>query len=168
VGNQENLGIDADLLGNIYVSDLGDGGSIWKIDPARQVTRIANNLGFATGLTLTPDQQRILVSDSHGARIVSVPVGGGAATVFASIANPWGLAFNENDLYVGQVSQLSRIAPDGTQSVVVSGITDIRGIAVLPEPGLTCLGIGALLILLRRAPSPRRNASFNTASIAHP
>jgi sugar lactone lactonase YvrE len=162
LGNQENLGIVADLLGNVFVGEIGDSGSLFKIDPAGQVTRIATNLGHPAGITMTPDQQRVLVCDSLSARILSVPVDGGTPTVFANIADPVAIAFNGADLYVGQVSGLSRIAPDGTQSVVTTAITDIRGIAVVPEPGTGLLIIATSASLLRR-----RRRNLNTASTAN-
>jgi len=163
LGNQGNQGIVQDSLGNVFVSEIGDGGSLYKIDPTRQVTRIATNLGHPDGMTLTPDQQRLMVCDSVYGRILSVPLDGTAPTVFANVPDAFVLAYNGPDLYVGRFSGLSRIAPDGTQTVITTAIREIRGIAVVPEPAIGIMTIAASATLLRR-----RRRKLNTASISHP
>ena len=81
----------------------------------------------------------------------------GSTSVYANIAGPWALAFDPaGNLLVGQTTQISRIAPDGSQSVFCTGLHDVRGIAYVPEPA----GISSVVflngMLWRRAHRHRR------------
>jgi sugar lactone lactonase YvrE len=137
-----------DFLGNLYVSDLTHGGSLWKVTPTQQVSEVVFNLGFATGVTIAPDGVNVLVSATFENKIWKVAPNG-ATSVYANISGPWALAFDPaGNLLVGQPSQISRIAPDGSQSVFATGLHDVRGIAYVPEPAGVTSAIAALTWIL--------------------
>jgi len=155
-GNQENPGLARDAAGNLYMTDLGNGGALWKIDIAQQATLLASDLGYATGVTIAPDGVTVLVAARLENKIWSIAPGGAKST-FATISLPWSLAFDPaGDLYVGQDTGISKIASGGAQTVIATGINDVRGLVVIvPEPiGFTAIGL--LMLLLRRGKHEKR------------
>jgi sugar lactone lactonase YvrE/enterochelin esterase-like enzyme len=50
--------------GTVYVTDPG-AKTVWKVSPAGEKQAVDTGLGFANGLTVTPDQQFLLVADSR-------------------------------------------------------------------------------------------------------
>ncbi len=136
----ESLSCAMDSIGNLYVTDLNSGsfgpqGRLWKIAPNEQITLAASGLGKAVGVTVAPDGQTVLVSDASGNKIRAVSPSGQVSD-FASIQFPWAMTFDDvGNLFVGQLNTITKIAPDGSQSIFASslGFNEIRGLAFMPD-----------------------------------
>jgi len=66
-----------DLAGNIYFTDPSNEtpeapiGSVYRIDAAKKVTRLATGLKYPNGLAVTPDQKKLIVAETMTNRILA-------------------------------------------------------------------------------------------------
>ena len=71
----ENVGVN-DLIvskkGDIYFS--GTGNQVTRIDPAGKLSVAAKDLGSPNGISLSPDQKTLAVSDYRGVNVFTLPV----------------------------------------------------------------------------------------------
>jgi len=134
VGIQENLGIAIDSDGVMYVSDLAGGGAIWKVlgqdDSSPYVTG-----GFSSGpwgLALD-GRGDLYATDPLGSvieRFSDTPTGVDRS-IYADIIFPFSLAFDSGGrLFVGQENSISIITRGGSQRILASGFSSVRGIAI--------------------------------------
>jgi gluconolactonase len=98
-----------DMVGNIYFTDPSNEtpeaaiGSVYRIDTARKVTRLATGLKYPNGLAVTPDQKKLIVAETMTNRILSFdfqPDGslGPAKTLYQfSNSSVDGIMFDEYD-----------------------------------------------------------------------
>jgi sugar lactone lactonase YvrE len=146
-----------DGAGNLYatlnhLSPGTGGGRILKITPRGLVStfvqlnpaRFHQNFGAAVD-----EQNNLFVSDNLHSVIYLITPGRRIST-FVSTLDPSGLAFDgAGNLYVsdgglnsGEPAGITKIAPDGTQTLVVSGLEDLRGLAFDPNGNLFAAGHG--------------------------
>jgi sugar lactone lactonase YvrE len=147
-----------DGAGNLYATlnhlsnDLNGGGRILKITPSGLVStfvhlnpaRFHQNFGVAVD-----EQNNLFVSDNLHSVIYLITPGRRIST-FVSTLGPSGLAFDgAGNLYAsygglnsGEPAGVTKIAPDGTQTLVVSGLEDLRGLAFDPNGNLFAAGHG--------------------------
>jgi PEP-CTERM motif-containing protein len=155
VGTQENLDIAVDPTGVIYVSDLastqgpGIHGAICEVlEQNDSVTYVPG--GFLSGpWGLALDQKgNLYAADAVGGVIecFTETPSGVDWNLYAQIASPESLAIGSGGrLYVGQADSITIITPGGTQRILATGFSDVRGIALanIPEPStLLLLGSG--------------------------
>jgi len=143
------LGLTFDSTGNLCVPDFGNNGTIWKITPTHQVSTYVSNLGFLANVIIGPDGKTLYAASIFNGNVWRIP-SAGQANLIAHLSTPDGLAFDTmGNLYVGQDTQITKIAPDGSSSVFATGVTDVRGLAVLtPLPGSAAAGAGLLGLLI--------------------
>ncbi len=158
-GGESNLGLTVDRSGNVYVTDQWweveyFWGEVWRITPDGDSERLARFHARPFAIAIAPDGESLLVADQKGDRILNVSLAGDVG-LFANIFSPLSLAVDcDGNVFVGQLDQISRIAPDGTQSVIATGFREVRGLAIypVPEPGTLLLVamVGFAALPLRR------------------
>jgi len=122
-------GMDADLLGNIYMGDFGQdlngGGSrVLIISPTGEVNTFANGLNGASG-NVFDSEGNLYQSSITGGFISKIDPQGMVSTfVTNGISGPVGVAFDSNgNLYVANCSNqtIQRVTPDGQSTTFSSG-----------------------------------------------
>jgi len=157
VGMQESGGLVFDADGNLYVSDLYNNGTLWKVTPDKQVSTFVTGQGYMTGLAIAPDGHTIFAATWLYNTVLRITPDG-QSSVFATPDTPWGLTFDSTgNLYVGQSTQITKYDTNGVPSVFATGLHDVRGLASAPEPStLALLGSVALAGLITRRKMRRR------------
>jgi sugar lactone lactonase YvrE len=134
-----------DGAGNLYTTlnhlshVFNGGGRILKITPSGLVStfvhlnpaRAHQNFGVAVD-----EQNNLFVADNLQSAIYMITPGRRIST-FVSTLDPSGLAFDgagnlyasDGGLNSGEPAGITKIAPDGTKTLVVSGLEDLRGLA---------------------------------------
>jgi sugar lactone lactonase YvrE len=153
-------GLAFDGAGNLYVSSssVRHAGKVMKITPGGvralfavlDPTTSHQNFGIAID-----ERNNLFVADGLQLTIYSITPDrqfstAGAISRFASLANsPIGLAFDgAGNLYASDsdpfdvLGNITKIAPDGTQTLVVSGLGGLRGLAFDPNGNLFAAGHG--------------------------
>jgi sugar lactone lactonase YvrE len=128
------LGTAVDSSGNLYIADTGNN-RILKIAPNGTQTPVS-----VTPLTLNAPQALafdsagdLYISDGTNGRVVKVPVAGGAATAFATVASPKRLAVDASgNVFVvnSSVGSIVKITSGGTPSNFATGLEQPLGVAV--------------------------------------
>lgn len=155
-------GLAFDGAGNLYVVSgqvVGRGGRtgrVTKITPGGVMSLFAildpttfhQNFGIAID-----ERNNLFVADNQQQTIYRITPDrqfstAGAISTFVSLPSPIGLAFDgAGNLYasdggpdVGVPGSITKIAPDGTQTLVVSGLGGLRGLAFGPNGNLFAAG----------------------------
>ena len=162
-------GLAFDSAGNLYVSDSnithggfrgegkrkggGEGGRVTKITPGgvKSLFAILDPTTFHQNFAVAVDEQNnLFVADNLQSAIYMITPDRGIISVFVSLPfSPIGLAFDRaGNLYASDtdpfdvLGNITRIAPDGTQTLVVSGLGGLRGLAFDPNGNLFAAGHG--------------------------
>jgi gluconolactonase len=143
--NNENFHGPNDLIvdqaGGIYFTDpwgssvLHATGGLYYVAPDKKITRLADNLHFPNGVTLSPDDKTLYIGDFNAQEVVAVPIISpgvidvGFAHVAAHLSGGWGtdgLATDANgNVYVAHYM--------GQEVVVLDPNGFIVGTIALPE-----------------------------------
>lgn len=127
-------GLAFDALGNLYVSSRFDG-AVFRVDEARQITKVADNLGIATGLAFDADGF-LYVGDRSGSIFKIDPEG--SVSVFATLepsVAAYHLAFSpDGNLFVTGPTLSSQdsiycVDPKGDVKVFFCGLGRPQGLA---------------------------------------
>jgi alpha-tubulin suppressor-like RCC1 family protein/sugar lactone lactonase YvrE len=128
-------GIAFDAAGYLYIANAGlVGNAISKVAPDGTHTSLGGMFSRPYGLAFDAGGN-LLVSESGGAIWRLSPQG--TKTIFASVpGGAGGMAFDSTgNLYVASGATIVRIAPDGAQTNLVSGLNQPLFIAVEPDYG---------------------------------
>jgi sugar lactone lactonase YvrE len=160
-------GLAFDESGNLYVSSghfrIGGSGRVTKITPNGTVSTFAvmngsfnTNVHQSLGIAIDKENN-VFVSDNQQNAIFMKTSGGQynpppAISTFASLSRPIGLAFDAvGNLYVSDAGpavdpplpgSITKIAPDGAQTLIVSGLGSLRGLAFDFDGNLFVAGYG--------------------------
>jgi sugar lactone lactonase YvrE len=151
-------GLAFDGAGNLYVSSsrfTRGGGRVTKITHGglKSLFAILDPTTFHQNFGIAIDERNnLFVADNRQSTIYMISPGRQISTAraigtFVSLPAPVGLAFDgagnlyASDPYDAQGS-ITKIAPDGTQTLVVSGLGDLRGLAFDPNGNLFAAGHG--------------------------
>jgi sugar lactone lactonase YvrE len=155
-------GLAFDGAGNLYVSSSrflhGGTGKVTKITPAgvRTLFAVLDPTTFHQNFGIAIDERNnLFVADNQQQTIYMITPDrqfstARAISTFASLPNsPIGLAFDgAGNLYASDtdpydvLGNITKIAPDGTQTLVVSGLGGLRGLAFDPNGNLFAAGHG--------------------------
>jgi gluconolactonase len=122
-----------DQTGGIYFTDpwgssvLNPRGGLYYVspEPEKKVTRLADNLAFPNGVTLSPDDKTLYIGDFNAQRVISVPIASpgaidiGFAHVAAYLSGGWGTdgmtTDAKGDVYVAHYmgKEVVVLDPDG-------------------------------------------------------
>src|SRR6266498_3665033 len=154
-------GLAFDGAGNLYVTSsrvFPGGGRVTKITPGGVKSLFAilgpdpkpfhQNFGIAID-----ERNNLFVADNQQDKIYMITPDirfgtAGEISTFVSLPVPIGLAFDgAGNLYasdggpdVGEPGSITKIAPDGTETLVVSGLGGLRGLAFDPNGNLFAAG----------------------------
>jgi hypothetical protein len=161
-------GLAFDGAGNLYVvlsgrftpsrgrgtepSGATTGVGVTKISPGgvKNLFAILDPTTFHQNFGVAVDEQNnLFVADNLQSAIYMITPGRRIST-FVSTLDPSGLAFDgagnlyasDGGLNSGEPAGITKIAPDGTQTLVVSGLEDLRGLAFDPNGNLFAAGHG--------------------------
>ena len=146
-------GLAFDRSGTLWVTDYS-GNRFYKVAPNGSATLVTpmyvNPMGVAVDA-----QGNVFVANASSGTIVEVATSGAITTFASGLAGPQGLAFDSaGNLYAATGAALTRIAPDGSTSMLGTGLSGPVFIAnqtlAVPEPqSLALLATGALFWLIR-------------------
>ena len=133
--NNENFHGPNDLIvdevGGVYFTDpwgssvLHATGGLYYVAPDKKITRLADNLHFPNGVTLSPDDKTLYIGDFNAQQVIAVPILSpgmidvGFAHVAAHLSGGWGtdgMAVDANgDVYIAHYmgGEVVVLDPDG-------------------------------------------------------
>jgi hypothetical protein len=146
-------GLAFDGAGNLYATMIhlghlfGGSGRILKITPSGMVSTFVHlnpAIGHENFGVAVDEQNNLFVADNLQFAIYMITPARRIST-FVSIPDPIGLVFDgAGNLYASDggfgPGGVTKIAPDGTQTIVVSGLGDLRGLAFDPNGNLFVAG----------------------------
>ena len=140
---QELVGVAVAEDGTIYVSDRA-AGLIYRLPPAGPLTVAVSGLDRPAGLALDGDE-RLLIAEEQAGRLLRLEPSGALTVLATGLKTPRWLALGHNGtLYVSahrlqgpdgpdptEGREILRLAPDGTITVVATGLRRVEGLARL-------------------------------------
>ena len=137
--------IALDGSNNLYIADTGHN-ALRKLTPAGAITSIATQLNTPVSVAVDA-QNSVYIADSGDNRIVQVTASGTAST-FAKIDGPLAIAVDASgNVFVADASQIWKVAPDGTASSLIKGLTSPDAMAFASDGTLVIADTGANVIL---------------------
>ena len=159
-------GTAVDSFGNLYIADTGHN-RILKIAPngtqtVVSVAPLTLNAPLAVALDAAGN---LYATDGNNNRVVKVPVGGGAATAFASVFTPDGLAVDSSgNVFVAdnEDGTIVKITSGGATSTFETGLEDPIDVAV-DAAGNVYLADGTLSSIVKFPPNGGDGANVGTS-----
>ncbi len=145
-GQQELVGVAVAASGTVYVSDRG-AGVVYRLEPPGYFTVALAGLDHPAGLALDGDG-RLLIAEEKAGRVLRLESNGTLSVLATGIKKPrWLAVAPDGALYALYVSahrlqspertdetegrEILRFLPDGSLSIVASGIRRLEGLARL-------------------------------------
>jgi len=137
-------GIAIDGSNNLYIADSGNN-EVREITPAGAIMSISSQLNNPVSVAVD-SQGLVYIADSGNNRIVQVTAAGTANT-FAKIDGPLAVAVDASgNLVVADSKQIWNVAPDGTLTSLIAGLTSPGGLAFASDGSLLIADTGASVI----------------------
>ena len=136
--------IAIDGSNNLYIADSGNN-EVRKITPAGTISTIAGQLNNPMSVAID-SQGSVYIADSGNNRIAQVTAGGTAST-FAKITGVRAVAVDASgNVVAADASQIWNVAPNGTTSSSINGLTSPGGLAFTSDGSLLIADTGANVI----------------------
>lgn len=138
------LSVAVDSLENLYVADTGNN-ALRKITPGGVISTVSNQLHAPSYVAVVPDQS-VYVADTGNNRVVRFAVSGDMSTVARMLGPTAVVAGPQGNLFVSGQTSVVKLAPAGTQSVVLDGLSAPRGVALMSNGDLLIAETGANVV----------------------
>ena len=124
--------VAVDSQNNIYIADSGNN-SVRKIGPNGIVATLGGLQLNDPEYVAVDSNGSLYIADSGNGRVIKV-TSLGAVSIVMLIQRPSSIALDgSGSVYVTGATSVSRIAPDGSLTTVLGGLTSPRGLAVTPN-----------------------------------
>ena len=134
-------GIAVDGQRNVYIADAHNN-RVRRVSAAGNLSTALDGLNDPEAVAVDA-QGTLYIADTANDRVLRVTAGG-FVTTLAEVVRPAGLAVDQTgNVFISESSRITRIAPNGTLTVMVVGLRAPRGIAVAENGDLIFAETGA-------------------------
>ena len=139
LNSPRSVAIDAQH--NLYIADSGNN-RVRRITPAGSIFSVTTDVNDPEYVTVDRDGS-VYIADAGNNRVVKV-TSSGVPSVISQVLKPAGLAVDSSgNVFVSEVTRISKITPAGAVSTVIDGLKSPRGLALTQVGDLLFAEAGA-------------------------